>query len=306
MIGQDIFCIIFGIAASIGLFVLTLYAVRVKSSKWRLLFMAPFIVILLFTVVAGKELLMSGVYAAGVLLLTGFFTENVTARKISCILSIVCCIVTIPLCTNVKSYRVPDYLEQFEEGFATMRDHYDMTEYKGIDWDELYAKYQPKFKEAALQHDRVANYICWKEFVSEFYDGHTDYALNDSPEASKSIVKEAEERVYGNDYGLSLMRYTGGDFVAVNVEPDSGIAKAGIHDGTIITAWDGKSPSEYYDQVAYYNLAFPDEENKQCTDCCTDEYQCYTNYWIDIIWHLLSPFFIEDNHNKVIKILRTI
>ncbi|MBR1569084.1 MAG: hypothetical protein IJ648_08955, partial [Lachnospiraceae bacterium] len=80
MINEDIICIIIGILGSVGLLLLTSYSLKMKSSKWRLIFLAPAIVILLITVLAGKELLMSGVYLGAILLLYGFFFENPTGR----------------------------------------------------------------------------------------------------------------------------------------------------------------------------------------------------------------------------------
>ena len=258
MINEDIICIIIGILGSVGLLLLTSYSLKMKSSKWRLIFLAPAIVILLITVLAGKELLMSGVYLGAILLLYGFFFENPTCRRISCVLALISCLVTIPICVFGKSYREPDYLEEFKEGFETMKAHYIMTDYKGIDWDALYAKYEPKFRQVQKDGDAVENVLCWQEFTAEFYDGHTSYVDN-----REDVMKQAEQTAFGNDYGLSLIRMDSGEYAAVNVEPDSVPAKAGIHNGTVITAWDGKTPDTYYDQVRCTTIAFPDKENKE-------------------------------------------
>ena len=258
MINEDIICVIIGILGSVGLLLLTSYSLKMKSSKWRLIFLAPAIVILLITVLAGKELLMSGVYLGAILLLYGFFFENPTGRRISCVLALISCLVTIPICVFGKSYRAPDYLEEFKEGFETMKAHYIMTDYKGIDWDALYAKYEPKFRQIQKDGDAVENVLCWQEFTAEFYDGHTSYVDN-----REDVMKQAEQTAFGNDYGLSLIRMDSGEYAAVNVEPDSVPAKAGIHNGTVITAWDGKTPDTYYDQVRCTTIAFPDKENKE-------------------------------------------
>lgn len=258
MINEDIICVIIGILGAVGLLLLTSYSLKMKSSKWRLIFLAPAIVILFLTVLAGKELLMSGVYLAAILLLYGFFFENPTGRRISCVLALICCLVTIPICVNGKSYRTPDFLEEFKEGFDIMKAHYILADYKGIDWDELYAKYEPKFRQVQKDGDHIENFICWQEFTAEFYDGHTSYIDN-----SEDVMKSADQIVFGNDYGLSLIRMDSGEYAAVNVEPDSVPARAGIHNGTVITAWDGQTPDAYYDQIRYTTIAFPDQGNRE-------------------------------------------
>jgi hypothetical protein len=100
---------------------------------------------------------------------------------------------------------------------------------------------------------------------------------------------------YGNDYGLSLIRLSSGEFAAINVEgydnsytinstdhdnlglflikvdykPDTAEAdrltlkNAGIKNGTIITKWNGKPIEEYFDDISYYMEQYPVRENEE-------------------------------------------
>lgn len=45
----------------------------------------------------------------------------------------------------------------------------------------------------------------------------------------------------GNDYGLSIIQLSSGEYAAVLVEENSEAANAGIHTGCVITKWDGKA-----------------------------------------------------------------
>ena len=143
-------------------------------------------------------------------------------------------LLTVVICNIYPGYRAPNYVEDFKKGFAEIKTHYALAEHKGMDWDSLYERYLPQFEDADRKHDEIADCLAWNAFAMEFHDGHVAYSPN-----NENVAKQASEQICGNDYGLSLMTLTNGQTVAVNVEEDSTIAKAGIHNGTVITAWDG-------------------------------------------------------------------
>lgn len=102
---------------------------------------------------------MTGVYVGSVLLLAGFLWEKKKIRRIAAMLAMVFTLSTIPVCSLSPGYRAPDYLEDFEEGFAMLREFYVLEEHKGIDWQQLYEKYEPRFREVQKEHDAVGNYM---------------------------------------------------------------------------------------------------------------------------------------------------
>ena len=171
-----------------------------------------------------------------------------------------------------------------------MKEHYVLTNEKGIDWDELYDRYQPVFAKIDETQDAKENYKTWMQFTREFYDGHTSYMLNDTDDQLKIMMES-----YGNDYGLSIARLTSGEFAAINVEGYSNsysvdsdeedlmglyrfkdkyrsdaadenkevLKNAGIKNGTVITKWNGREIDEYYDEIKYYITSFPVRENEE-------------------------------------------
>lgn len=234
----DIFLAVLELASVLGLYVLAGYAREVVTTKWRICYMIPAIVCMTFTAFSGFEISMLGVYFGAVILLVGFLKDSVELRRYSCAVAGVCIIASVVVCNVNPGYRAPDYVADFKEGFEIMRKHYILSQYKEIDWDALYEEYLPQFEAADKDHDEVKNTLCWQSFCREFHDGHVSYVI------SEDTAQRANERILGNDYGLSLMTLENGQTVAVNVEEVSQIAEAGIRNGTVITAWDGKGIEE--------------------------------------------------------------
>lgn len=259
MIYGDIGLVIFEIASAIFLLWLTGYSKKMPNSKWRLLYAVPAIVAINMAGFFGFEISMIGVYIASVLLLYGFFFEDSNKKRLSSIFAIVCVLISILVCTGYSGYRTPDYVKDFKKGFHQVKEHYIMTEHKGIDWDALYDEYLPKFEKVNKSHSAADNAIVWQEFCQEFYDGHVSF----TPDVDDDVIDIANKKAFGNDYGLSMMRLSSGEFVAVNVEAGSVVSGAGIHNGTVILEWNGKNPLEYYDDVSIMAYSQPDEENRQ-------------------------------------------
>ena len=128
--------------------------------------------------------------------------------------------------------------------------------------------------------------VAWTRFAQEFYDGHVEYSVD-----SETEKNELYARLYGNDYGLSMFKLDDGRFVAVNVEGCSGsftitdpgekyedieeylredakdhalqLKEAGLHNGSIITAWNGRSVEDAFYLIEAYLYSYPDRKNEE-------------------------------------------
>ncbi len=283
--GMDKIFALIELILSAGILLLIRLEKKRPSTRWRILYAVPFV---LAAAVAGFipwDKYYIGVYAGALLFTFCLFTENDRIR-----IPIVCCgglliggtllfIMLSPL------YGADDYLADFEKGFREMKDYYVLAEEKEIDWDVLYAKYRPQFEEATKQRDEVRNIKLWMQFANEFYDGHVGYSFGDS-----AAFENALYRIFGNDYGLALMKMSDGSYVAVNVEGCGEayavtegiddfdkfrdtladdienkryiIKNAGIKNGTIITSWDGLSIEELVSKADVMMANMPDAENE--------------------------------------------
>ena len=259
---------------------------KAASGLWRVVYLAPLLLSIMLSMLIEWDAGYMGVYLAAVLIMTELFFEKHLYRNIISGMAIVSVTVTIVYMAVSPMYHRTDYLADFKYGFNTMKEHYVLTEEKGIDWDALYEKYEPRFAEASREQDV---YLCnklWTEFAQEFYDGHVAYCPADDREAEALYAG-----LFGNDYGMSMLRLSDGRYVAVNVEgcgnsytiTDPGeeydfvdeymsgtamedrlqLYDAGIHNGSVITSWNGRPVEESFDQVEAYINSYPDRRNEE-------------------------------------------
>lgn len=252
----DMIYIILELISVLLLFFLAGYASKVLSSKWRLGYLLPAIITLFVTAYLGTEASLFPAYLGTVLLLAGFFREEEYLRKRISVFAGVLLLVSFPICLFNPAYRTADYTKDFKETFHEMKQYYILSDHKEIDWDGLYQKYLPMMEAADKSHDEVEAVIVWKKFSHAFHDGHVDFS------ASEAVEEKVYDRVFGNDYGLSLMTLDDGQTVAVNVEKDSEAYRAGICNGTQVTTWDGKTVEEVKQGLTYELAGFANAENE--------------------------------------------
>lgn len=258
MILYDILAIVAVLVGAILLYILAGIARKYISSKWRAFYCAPAVLVMIFLGVQGFEISLFGAYIGAILLLAGFIKDDVKVRRIACVGAFVLTLITIPVCMFNKGYRSVDYVQDFKDGVDMMKEHYILTEHKGVDFDALYEKYLPMFEEANKNHDPVANYIAWCCFCAETNDGHNYFMAKDQDD-----MEEAYRRACGNDYGLSLMKLADGSIVAVNVEDNEFFKAAGIQNGTVITSWDGRDILEVARESLIFKMTtYADKDNE--------------------------------------------
>ena len=255
----------------------------------KILYAIPLLITILAWTVSGFEPRYIAAYAASILALLGLYLKKPAAGKVL-LVSCAFVLAAVIFAGTVSAKKSADFAGEFETAFATMKEHYVLTEEKGIDWDHLYETYKPQFEQAEQSGDPVLSYKTWLRFTNEFYDGHTGYTIENGAHYRKAMMES-----FGNDYGLSLMQLSTGEYVAANVEgyensysaekeqeddldlyrekdgylPETyeedrlTLKEAGIKNGTVITKWNGKSIEEYFEKIDYYYQPFPVLENEE-------------------------------------------
>ena len=267
-------------------FFLPSIAKKRASRLLRLVYLAPLFFCVLLAPFAGWEIGGIGMYLAAVLVMLELYMEKQSMRNLLSVAAAAAVIATLIFMNVSPMYHRVDYLSDFESAFATMKEHYVLTEEKDIDWDALYAEYKPQFEKITKEQDAYLCDVMWTKFAQEFYDGHVEY----SP-AKDEAVHELHARLFGNDYGLSMLRLEDGHFVAVNVEgcgnsytiTDPGedydfvsdymsetaeedrlqLRNAGLHNGSVITSWNGRAVEEMTAQVEVTLYSNPDCRNEE-------------------------------------------
>lgn len=252
----DIINIVSGLGFCGGLWWLTGYAEKVRSTKWRICWLVPAMLCLLLTYMAGFDKCMTGVYIGAMLLTLGLVKPEKKSRQLASIAAAICIIISLPICLFSKAYRSVDYVSDFEKGFKRMKEHYVLSDHKQIDWDGLYAEYLPQFEAVNKTQDKVRNTIIWSRFCAEFHDLHVGYYSDDE------TMDKAYKQAAGNDYGLVIVTLANGKTAAVNVDPS--LSALGIHNGTEIVSWNGMTPAEA-DKLSefFYMQNYADEDNEK-------------------------------------------
>ena len=254
MIYFDILLLVLALLSCAGAYWLAGHAERQPDTRWRICYLVPVIIGILFALHDGTDWCMIGVYLALLLLTAGVFSQKTAARRRAAAAGTLCTLTALPLCLLVPSYRRKDYTADFRKGFSYMQKYYLLADHKQLDLNALYQKYLPDFEAATMQKDAAANEIAWMKFCAEFYDGHVGYY------STNSIAKEAQDRVSGHDYGLVIVTLDDGRTVAV--QTDDSLAKYGIRSGTEILTWNGTTPAEADRQSELYQTeSFADIDN---------------------------------------------
>lgn len=261
---------------------------KYRFDDLRIIYAIPLLITVILWVVWGFDVRFIAAYLASILVIAGLFLTKRIIKK-TLLLGYAGILLVTLLGTAFFAKKTTDYKGEFETAFATMREHYVLTKEKAIDWDALYGKYKPLFAEVNRSQDMVQNYKTWLKFTNEFYDGHTSFQMENQAEQRRVMMES-----FGNDYGLSIMQLSTGEYVAVNVEgyensysallsweDDLALYKEkeeylpeeyedirltlkenGIQNGTVILKWNGKNIEEYFAEMDYYFQAYPVRENE--------------------------------------------
>lgn len=145
------------------------------------------------------------------------------------------------------------YTEAFEALVNQMRREYAFTEYKGIDWDALYAEFAPRVAEAEANNDPAAFQFAIRDFTWSIPDGHV----------GASLPLTNQEFFTNTDGGLGMaIRETDDGRVIVNYLTPGGPAEAaGIQLGAEIIAWNGIPIQEALPNVVTYAAPYSTQHN---------------------------------------------
>lgn len=205
-------------------------------------------------------------YLEALIPLIFLYSEKKT--KLRVLKSITASVLTFAVCTvflinaiaspMIHNYTRMSYTDSFRNMIDTLEKEYCLSSWKRIDYDALYEQYLPRVEEAERNNNEIAYASVITEVTYKFYDSHTyTYFPADTD-------LDVCEYMAGNDYGLSMIRVDDGSVIAVSVEPNCEANKQGIHDGTVITFWDGRDIEEAAagTECCYPGFSFPVKENE--------------------------------------------
>jgi carboxyl-terminal processing protease len=130
------------------------------------------------------------------------------------------------------------WLRAFDALHGKISREYAFTQWKGIDWESLYAEYLPRVLAAQDAGDLGAYYLALKRYALELRDGHVAVGAT-TAEAQRAIAALTAQRTAGG-FGLVATRLDDGRLIASWVKPGGPAAKAGVQTGAELVAWGGK------------------------------------------------------------------
>ena len=144
------------------------------------------------------------------------------------------------------------YGESMEALITEVEQNYVLCNHKEIDFDELRAVYIPLAEEAEKNHDEEAFAEVVANFCYEFHDGHFYIRVTDD-----ALREKVNNRMSGNDYGFSMLKLDDGSVIVILADENTEASRLGIHNGTVITAWDGVEINEAIASVRCVRSAIP-------------------------------------------------
>lgn len=138
-----------------------------------------------------------------------------------------------PAGSAVNDFSELGYSDAFDAMVELFRTEYAFTEFYGLDWDELYATYSPRFVEAEEAGDPQMYGLAMRDFIWEIPDGHVGMPLD-------LVIDQFRGQTDGG-LGISLAELTDGRFIVNFVLDGSPAALAGIELGAEVLGWDGGS-----------------------------------------------------------------
>jgi len=126
--------------------------------------------------------------------------------------------------------------DAFREMCAYMEECYAFTEWRGVDWDALYAAYAPKIAQAGENRDSAAYYRTHRKFAFAIPDGHVIILSPDDFGAKYADI--------GGGYGLGVARLDMGKVIVTYVADGSDVEEAGIRFGDEVVSWNGRPVGE--------------------------------------------------------------
>lgn len=139
-----------------------------------------------------------------------------------------------------SDYSNLSWSEAFDSLFQRIVKEYAFTEWKKIDWDDLYRRYYYKIKDAQLDNNFETFYLSIRGFLNEIPDGHV----------AATNIWEIDQKYIGGGYGLAVAKIDSGEIVVVWVDNKSNAWIEGIRPGTVIVEWNGEKTADALQNVS--------------------------------------------------------
>jgi carboxyl-terminal processing protease len=134
-----------------------------------------------------------------------------------------------------NDYSELSWTDAYDQMHAQISKKYPFTDWKDIDWDELYSQTAPRIAQAESENDPAAYYLAFRELVYAIPDGHVHLG---GPDLG------LREAAIGGGYGFGVIGLDGEQVIAHILLEDGPAAQAGMAWGAEILTWDDQPIQE--------------------------------------------------------------
>lgn len=120
------------------------------------------------------------------------------------------------------------WTDAFEQLHTQISAKYPFTEWKNIDWDDLYTQTASRIAQAETENDISAYYLALREYVYAIPDAHVQIGGPDFGLRKAAV---------GGEYGFGIIGLDDGRVIANMLLEDGPASKAGMDWGAEILAW---------------------------------------------------------------------
>ena len=141
-----------------------------------------------------------------------------------------------------------DWSEAFNQMNSHLAQNYAFTDWKGINWNTLHAKFEPQIAAAEQAGDKKAYYLALRKYVFSLPDGHVRLIGDDMG---------LREAAIGGGYGFAVIQLNDGRVIAHIISPDGPAEQAGMVWGAEILSWNNQPITSVLERVSTIWSGYP-------------------------------------------------
>lgn len=140
----------------------------------------------------------------------------------------------------LKDIAASSYIKSFQALHNEIEESYPLALHKMVDYDKKYEEYLPYFKKAEHDKSKKEYYTALLQYIKSYDDNHfsviniKSYVGLDDP-----LLKKLQYENIGGSYGFTISELDNGKIIVNFVKTAGSAEKAGLHQGTEITSWNG-------------------------------------------------------------------
>lgn len=130
--------------------------------------------------------------------------------------------------------------EAFTKLNETMANEYAFTQWKNIQWQEMYSEYLPQIESAQSKNSFDDYYTAIHAYLNRIPDGHV----------RMNSISDIDDKYIGGGFGFAVAKLDDGRIIVSWTEPEGPAFEAGLRAGDALIEWNGQPIADAVDAVS--------------------------------------------------------